>query len=134
MGLIEMNLVYRFPQIYWNTACLTINASANEDVEDNKSTNYGKIAKAIGDMQSRGIVVAPPEINASGFEFIPDEEHNQIIFGLKGLNGIGDDVVKQIMANRPYSSLNDFLEKNQFEMGVMINFIKAGCFDQLCQT
>lgn len=131
IGLIEMNLVYRFPQIYWNTACLTINASANEDVEDNKSTNYGKIAKAIGDMQKRGVKVVPPDINTSRFEFAPDEINNQIIFGLKGINGVGDDVAKQIIDNRPYTSLLHFLEQNNFETGVVIKLIKAGCFDKI---
>lgn len=132
MALIEMNQSYHYPSIYWNCACLTINASANEEVEDNKSTDYGKIAKAIGDMKHRGVKIALPDINAARFGFSPDRENNQIVFGLKGINSIGDDIVEQIVANRPYSSLLDFCEKNaDIPIKPMINLIKAGCFDSL---
>ena len=130
MALIEMNMAYHFPIIYWNCACLTINASANEDVEDNKSTNYGKIAKAIGDMQHHGVKIALPDINTAKFGFSPDQKNNQIVFGLKGINAVGDDVVQQVIANRPYDSLNDFVQKNKdLDTRSVINLIKAGCFD-----
>ena len=134
MALIEMNMAYHFPIIYWNCACLTINASANEDVEDNKSTNYGKIAKAIGDMQHRGVKIALPDINTAKFGFSPDQKNDQIVFGLKGINAVGDDIVQQIIHNRPYSSMEDFFEKNDIgaiDSRCMINLIKAGCFDAL---
>ena len=133
IALQEMNLAYFYPDIYWNTACLTINASANEDVEDNKSTNYGKIAKAIGDMQTRGVKIALPDINKAKFGFSPDEENNQIIFGLKGINGIGDDVVNHVLQNAPYSSLQDFIDETDIAIKPMVNLIKAGCFDALCK-
>ena len=125
-----MNMAYHFPIIYWNCACLTINASANEDVEDNKSTNYGKIAKAIGDMQHHGVKIALPDINTAKFGFSPDQKNNQIIFGLKGINAVGDDIVQQVITNRPYDSLNDFVQKNKdLDTRSVINLIKAGCFD-----
>lgn len=134
MALIEMNMAYHYAQIYWNCACLTINASANEDIEDNKSTNYGKIAKAIGDMQHHGIKIALPDINTAKFSFSPDKESDQIVFGLKGINSVGDDVVDQIIANRPYTSIEDFYTKadaSKISVKTMINIIKAGCFDRL---
>lgn len=132
MALIEMNMAYHFPIIYWNCACLTINASANEDVEDNKSTNYGKIAKAIGDMQHHGVKIALPDINTAKFGFSPDQKNNQIVFGLKGINAVGDDVVQQIIANRLYDSLDSFVQKNKdLDTRSIINLIKAGCFDRL---
>ncbi len=96
--LQEMNLYYRYPHIYWQTACLTINASANEDVEDGKSTNYGKVASAISNMQLNGVKIALPYINQAKFGFSPDRENNQIVFGLKGLNGVGDEAVRLIVA------------------------------------
>lgn len=132
MALIEMNMAYHFPIIYWNCACLTVNASANEDVEDNKSTNYGKIAKAIGDMQHHGVKFALPDINTARFGFAPDQKNNQIVFGLKGINAVGDDAVQQIIKNRPYSNFDSFLKKNEIgsiDTKSMINLIKAGCFD-----
>lgn len=128
-----MNLYHRYPHIYWQTACLTINASANEDVEDGKSTNYGKVASAISNMQLNGVKIALPYINQAKFGFSPDRENNQIIFGLKGLNGVGDDAVRLIVAKRPYSSFEDFLKKveSKVDTKCIINLIKAGCFDEL---
>lgn len=131
IALQEMNLAYHYPILYWNTACLTINSSSDDEVEDNKSTNYGKIAKAIGDMQSQRIKIALPDINTANFGFYPDEEQDQIVFGLKGINGIGDDVASEIISNRPYESVNDFLGKVKTTFIQTTNLVKAGCFDRL---
>ncbi|MEM4994810.1 hypothetical protein WKH56_19810 [Priestia sp. SB1] len=133
IALQEMNLAHFYPQVYWNTACLSVNAGADENSEDNKGTKYGKVATAIGNMMQRGITVTLPDINKAGFGFTPDVEHNSIIFGLKGINGIGDSVVQDIIANRPFTSFEDFISK-MFSTGLlkkshMIHLIKAGCFD-----
>jgi DNA polymerase-3 subunit alpha len=138
IALQELNLNHKFNPLYWQTACLSVNAgSADEDQDDedskSKSTDYGKIAYAIGNIQQRGIKVSLPDINKAGFGFTPDIENNTIIFGLKGINGIGDDVVHTIIENRPYKSFDDFIER-MFNTGLikksqMIQLIKAGCFD-----
>ena len=60
-------------------------------------------------MQHRGIDIAFPLINEAGFDFKPDEKNNRIIYSLKAINGIGDDVVRQIMEYRPYKNFDDFL-------------------------
>lgn len=101
-----MNLYHFYPHIYWQTAVLTINAGANETNEDNGATNYGKIAKAIGDMTHQGVKIALPEITSAAFGFKPDATNDRIIFGLKGMVGIGDEVAQKIVARRPYVSLS----------------------------
>lgn len=64
------------------------------------------MAIAIGDIQSRGVKISLVDINKSSFSFKPDIENNQIIFGLKGVNGISDDdLVNEIVKNRPYVSI-----------------------------
>ena len=47
------------------------------------ATDYGKIAKAIGDIQAAGIKVSLADINKSKFGFAPDVENNRILFGLR---------------------------------------------------
>jgi DNA polymerase-3 subunit alpha len=137
IGLQEMNLAYHYPKLYWETACLTVNAGADADLEENKSSDYGKIASSIGYMQYRGVKIALPDINKADFGFKADIKNSQIIFGLKGIIGIGDDVVNQIIDNRPYNSLQDFLnrmvlcENSSVKNSQMIQLIKAGCFDNL---
>ncbi|WP_338417201.1 hypothetical protein, partial [Clostridium botulinum] len=118
IGLQEMNLAYHYNMLFWNCSVLTINAGAGEnelDINENKKktkvTNYGKIATAIGQMQNRGVKVASPHINKAKFGFTPDEKANEIIFGLKGISGVGDDAAYEIINHRPYNSLIDFHEK-----------------------
>jgi len=134
IALQEMNLYHRFNKLYWNTSVLTVNASAIEDESINnkkKVTNYGKIAIAIGDIQGNGVSISLPHINKAKFSFYPDIENDAIVFGLKGINGIGDDVANLIIENRPYLSLADFIEKTNLPKLAMINLIKAGAFDEI---
>lgn len=112
----------------------------SEDIEENVSTavkkkkkvantNYGKIATAIGKMKMAGIDVESPDINKSGFTFSPDAELNIIRYGLSGITRIGEDLVKDIINQRPYSSIDDFLSKIKVNKVQMINLIKSGAFD-----
>ncbi|MBO4682690.1 MAG: DNA polymerase III subunit alpha [Bacilli bacterium] len=93
------------------------------------NTNYGKIATAIGKMRMSGIMVEPPDINKSSYTFSPDMDLNIIRYGISGITRVGEDVVKQIIANRPYTSIKDFLSKVKVNKLQMINLIKSGAFD-----
>ena len=93
------------------------------------SVNYGKIATAIGKMRMSGIKVEPPDINKSTYTFSPDMDANIIRYGISGITKVGEEVVKQIIANRPYSSISDFLKKVKVNKTQMVNLIKSGAFD-----
>jgi DNA polymerase-3 subunit alpha len=181
IGLQELNLAYRFPVLFWNTANLIVDSGAadegfideweeNEDgnvsepghiilgessISDteeeldqenegeevdktsgkektiNKTVNYGKISTAIGKMMSRGIVIELPNINKSTYTFLPDVETNSITYGVKGITRIGDSLVKEIIANRPYKSFNDLISRIKLNKLQIINLIKSGIFDHL---
>jgi DNA polymerase-3 subunit alpha len=96
----------------------------------NSTTDYGKISTAINKIKSTGVKIVPPDVNSSSFAFKPDPENNTIIYGLKGISKIGDELVGSIIANRPYESLEDFLGKNKINKAQVINLIKAGAFDK----
>ena len=130
VGIQTIYLAMTFNPIYWNTACLIVNSGATDE-EAGGSTDYGKIAKAIGDIRSAGIKVSLANINKSNFGFVPDVENNQILFGLKGMLNVGDDVVASIIANRPYTSPKDFLNKVKVGKQAMISLIKGGAFDEM---
>lgn len=98
-----------------------------------KTVNYGKVATAIGKMKSAGIEVSPPDINQSAYTFIPNEKKNLIRYGLRGITKVGDDIVKQIIENRPYTSIPDFLSKVKINKPQMVNLIKCGAFDSFGQ-
>ena len=129
--------------IYWDTACLVINSGSLEDNDieydedgvpikkKETGTDYGKVAKALGEIIGVGIKVSLVDINKSDYGFKPDIENNQILFGMKALGHIGQDVVNKIKENRPYESLKDFMNRCYLNKTAMINLIKGGAFDEL---
>ena len=132
VGLQEMNLAYKFPIIFWNTACLITDSGGVEDADaDGKNNNYDKIATAIGKMKQAGIDVMPPNINKSQYTFYPDVEENKIIFGLRGMLNVGEEVISKIIENRPYTSPKDFLQRVSPGKQAMVSLIKGGAFDEM---
>ena len=131
IALQEMNLYYKYPGIFWDCACLISDSGGSEDTDnEGKSANYDKIAAAIGKMRSAGIHIALPHINKSSYTFEPDVETNRIIFGLKGMTGVGDEIVKEIIVHRPYKDFDDFMSKVKVNKTVAIALIKSGAFDE----
>lgn len=77
------------------------------------------------------INILPPDINASTDEFKAVE--SGIKFPLNVIKHVGDSAYKSILKSRPYTSLADFLSKvpkSSVKKNVVINLIKAGCFDE----
>ncbi len=142
VGIQTLVLANEYPKIYWNTACLITNSGGNEESDEIdeeeeaetgkkkiKNANYGKVASAIGQMSKAGIKVSPPDINLSSYTFKPLAKENRIIYGLKGITRVGADVIDEIMSNRPYKSIDDFLSKVKVNKTQMVNLIKSGAFD-----
>ena len=163
VALQEMNLASRFPIIFWNCACLIADSGGAEeeqldeeivdiyepedfeefeyeDAPDKKtktkkkrSNNYDKIATAIGKMRKAGVIISPPDINKSSYTFYPDVEKNQIFYGLRGILNVGDEVINNTIANRPYISPRDYLNRVKPNKQAMISLIKGGAFDNLME-
>ena len=140
-ALQEMNLFYHYPPVYWNCATMIVNAGLansttdNEEDTSSKTTDYGKIAKSIYRAKDGGVIVKAPSINDSELIFSPHEQDNSILFGLGAISGINNDIVSQILSNRPYTSFTDFYNKNAYKGSLVtkskfIQLIKAGCFDE----
>lgn len=100
-------------------------------VRKTASTDYSKVAKAIGEIRDSGVEVSLLDINKSGFGFKPDAANNRILYGLKGAANISDDFIKQIIANRPYVSMYDFYARVHPRAQQMVSLIKGGAFDSL---
>ena len=154
--LQQMNLVRFYPPIFWKTACLSVNAgaineedyynlvnqgiielSAEDDMKSSKKIQYGKVASAIGKMRGT-IKVNQPDINLSRMGFTPNVNENEILYGIKGITRLGDAVIHEIILNRPYFSLQDFVTKMHDSKGKkliskdrIVNLIKAGAFDKI---
>jgi len=68
-----------------------------------------KKAGAINTAKSFGFKVVPPSINSSGRVWEIGEDSKTLIQPLAGIKGLGDSAVDQIMTNRPFKSVEDFL-------------------------
>jgi len=152
IALQEMNLAYKYPIIYWNCACLSVDSSAinasdfynlieNDIVdgdagEEKKAQNkidYAKLATALDKFRTV-CKIEMPDINTSRLSFTPDVKDNSILYGLKGITRITEPVINEIMINRPFTSLDDFLNKVQKRIitkDKVINLIKCGAFNKL---
>ena len=182
IALQEMNLAYKYPIVYWNTANLIVDSGgiqyvdyaesedemievelapdddveeqdADEDEEEleeweeaneiistneedkkkkkQKNIDYGRIASIIGKLGNYGIKVSPPDINKSSYTFTPIAESNTILYGLRGIARISGEKITEIMKQRPYLSLKDFLNKNHLNVIQITNLIKSGAFDTI---
>lgn len=160
--LQQLELITKYPKIYWETAVLQVESGAIEQAKDEddddddsdskeKTTNYEAIGSAIATLQKQGVNIAVPDINIAGTGFLPNEETNSIIYGLKSIAGINNTTADFIISHRPYTSLDDFYERlclvkrevpqkkdpTKFQMKAlvgnkqMMNLLQAGAFDSL---
>ena len=153
IALQEMNLAYHYPIIFWNCACLSVDSSAissqdfynliddevidiEEDTEGKKVQNkmdYSKLVAAL-DRFKHICKIETPDLNHSRLSFTPDKDTNTILYGLKGISRVTEPVIQEIMDNRPFSSLQDFLNRTSSRIVTkdkVINLIKCGAFDHI---
>ena len=144
IGFQTAYIATKWNPIYWDTACLVVNSGSLEEEDDNEydedgqpvkkkeqTTDYTKIAKALGEIIDDGIKISLVDINKSDYGFKPDVDNNQILFGMKALGNINSATIEQIKNNRPYKSFKDFLNRCKINKTAMINLIKGGAFDEL---
>lgn len=80
----------------------------NVDGKDAKQKLENTIA-LIKEARAEGIAVLPPSINLSEAGFTPTKRG--IRYGLEGIRDIGTSVVDGITKGRPYSGIDDFLQR-----------------------
>ena len=140
IGYQTAYLATKWNPIYWNASCLVVNSGSLEEDEEydeegikkkEKGTDYAKVAKAIGDIISKGIEVSLVNINTSDYGFEPDIENNRILYGLKALSNINAETIEKIKSGRPYIGIKDFMARCPLTKTAMINLIKAGAFDEI---
>ncbi len=99
-----------------------------------------KIVHYVAECNRAGYKVLPPDVNTSGRDFTAVHDAG-IRFGLAGIRGVGDLVVKGIIETRtdtgPFTSLQDFCDRvdlRQTNKKTIEALIKAGAFDSTGYT
>lgn len=93
-----------------------------------------KLAKYIADCKSKGIRIRKPDIQTSGVDFSSNDD-GSLTFGLASIKGVGEGVIKDIVAARNESPINgmcDLIRRvSSITKGVLESLINAGAFDSL---
>ncbi len=119
-----------------------------------------KLAFYLTAARNEGILILHPNINTSGVDFSVEEldgsasqegsstlstegsslcdgglgNERVIRVGLSGIKNVGGEALARIMAGRPYSSYQDFVNRvdlSKVNKRVCHNLISVGCFDEL---
>ena len=112
----------------------------------NEITSTDGLPFYLEEARRMGVPVDPPDINRSDVLF--DVVDGRIVFGLKGIKGMGDTAAKAVVAERtangPYKNFMDFLKRvgvSSDESGkALMNkkaievLIKTGAFDNVGKT
>lgn len=98
-----------------------------------------KIAKYLTECKELKINISHPDINESDFNF--KIYNKSILYGIGSLANVGIPTVNQIINKRPYTSFEDFLQKNVYNIdkekevklnkSALISLVNSGCFDNL---
>ena len=97
-------------------------------------SNMDEIKKIMDDCKKNGIKVLNPDINESDSRFTVNQS-GEIRFGLGGIKGFGDNIVKAILADReengPFADIYDFVERMSGTVNrkAFESLLHSGAFD-----
>ena len=98
--------------------------------------NSDKIAALVSDCRSMGIEVLSPDINASDWEFRPEQE--AIRFGLGAIKGVGEAAIRAVVEERrengPFASFEALMMRvpaRTLNKRIVEALIKSGSLDEL---
>ncbi|MGQ0509551.1 MAG: DNA polymerase III subunit alpha [Betaproteobacteria bacterium] len=110
-----------------NAAFMAANLSAVMDDTD-------KVRMFRDDAEANGVRVLPPDINVSGYRFVPIDAKS-VRYGLGGVRGTGESAVLSIVEARkagPFTDLFDFclrVDKRIVNRRAVEALVRAGAFD-----
>jgi DNA polymerase III subunit alpha len=76
---------------------------------ESENNNPTALSKAISEIKAMGYDVGTPDINESGIYWSWSEQRKSFIPPLTSIKGLGKNAVKEIMENRPYTSVDALL-------------------------
>lgn len=76
---------------------------------ESENNNPAALSKAISEIKAMGYDVGTPDINESGIYWSWSEQRKSFIPPLTSIKGLGKNAVKEIMENRPYTSVDALL-------------------------
>lgn len=95
-----------------------------------------KVGRAVREARHFNVSLLPPDINISNDGFTVDFPAHAIRYGLTGIRDVGDAAAPQVMQLRPYTSVQDFFDKNSVKYSKCTKkardgLLEAGALDSL---
>ncbi len=119
-----------YMKAHYPAAFMAANLSAVMDDTD-------KVEQLYEDARQNGLAVLPPDVNESGYRFVPLDERT-LRYGLGAIKGTGQAAIECILAARaaggPFRSLFDFcrrVDKRLVNRRVVESLVRAGAFDSV---
>lgn len=106
---------------HWKSALMTV-----------KMGDQDKIAQLVTEIKKEGFEFQAPDINKSDLIFTANA--GKIVFPLGMIKGVGDGAVEEILAHRPFNSIEEILEKcekRKVSARAMKPLILSGAFDEM---
>jgi DNA polymerase III subunit alpha len=117
---LTIYLEAHYPE-HWQSAVMTT-----------KMNDQDKLAQVFQEIKREGFEFQAPDINKSDLVFTAFK--GRIVFPLGMIKGVGDTAIEEIMKQRPFSSIEDLMEranKRVLNAKPMKALILAGAFDSL---
>ncbi len=104
----------------------------------NAVNNTEKITTLVAECTRMEIIILPPDINASGLTFLPEEKNGErgIRFGLAAIKNVGAAAMQAAITEREahgaFKSLEDFcarLDSRSVNKKILESLVKCGAFD-----
>lgn len=104
----------------------------------NAVNNTDKITTLVAECARMEIAILPPDVNASGLTFLPEEQNGErgIRFGLAAVKNVGAAAMEQAITERKthgaFKSLEDFcarLDSRSVNKKILESLVKCGAFD-----
>jgi len=90
----------------------------------------GRKEKAIGIAKGQGFMIQPLNINQSGRVWEISDDGNTLIQPLTSIKGMGEAAMQQIIDNRPFNKIEDFL----FNENIIYSKLNKRVLDVLCRS
>ena len=96
-----------------------------------------KVVTFIDECRAMGLELLPPDVNIGQFQFSVDK-HNNVIYGLGAIKGLGEGPVENILAARneggPFKDIFDFcarVDGRKVNKRALEALIRSGAFDEI---
>jgi DNA polymerase III alpha subunit/intein/homing endonuclease len=102
------------------------------EIRSNVKAAEQNIEKIKLEIRRNGIKINPPNLNTSTitYEIQPD---GSLLTGLEALKSVGHDAINDIVAKRPFTDFDDFMnrvDKRKVRSTTIQSLAASGCFDQ----